>query len=164
MVTRVIERLSYAGGLLSQVLMFALMVLGVVFVLLRFIGHPFVGGINLTTFFLVGAVYFVQAQVQRRKQHVAVDLFVTRTGGTARKTFTLLELFVSTVITAIITWTVWGYAWESFEALERIDGAPFYPLYPVKLAVAVSVSLLLLQLVVDLVRAFGRFGKQATAE
>ena len=163
MVTRVIERLSYAGGLLSQALMFALMVLGVVFVLLRFIGHPFVGGINLTTFFLVGAVYFVQAQVQRRNQNVAVDLFVMKTRGTVRKALMRIQLIISTAITAVITWTVWGFAWESFEALERIDGFPFYPLYPVKIAVALSISLLLLQLIVDVLKAFKKPGERGTA-
>jgi TRAP-type transport system small permease protein len=160
MVTRMIERLSYAGSLASQALMFALMVLGVVFVLLRFMGHPFVGGINLTTFFLVGAVYFVQAQVQRRKQNVAVDLFVMKTGGATRKALSVFGLFISTAITAVITWTAWGYAWESFEALERIDGAPFYPLYPVKIAVAISISLLLLQIIVDVVKAVSRPGEK----
>lgn len=163
MVTRVIERLSYAGGLLSQALMFALMVLGVVFVLLRFVGHPFVGGINLTTFFLVGAVYFVQAQVQRRNQNVAVDLFVMKTRGAVRRTLTWIQLLISTAITVVITWTVWGFAWESFEARERIDGAPFYPLYPVKLAVAVSISLLLLQLIVDVLKALRKSGEKGAA-
>lgn len=152
--TRVIERLSYAGCLVSQALAFALMIFGVLFVLLRFIGYPFVGGINLTTFFLVGAVYLVQAEVQRRNQNVAVDLFVMRTRAKTRKVLTFIQLFISLAITVVITWTVWGFAWESLEARERIDGAPFYPLYPVKIAVAVSISLLLLQLVVDGLKRF----------
>jgi TRAP-type mannitol/chloroaromatic compound transport system permease small subunit len=154
MITRVIERLSYAGCLLSQALAFTLMILGVVIVVLRFVRYPFIGGINLSTFFLVGVVYLVQAQVQRRNQNVAVDLFVLRTYGNTRKALTFVQLFISLAITVVITSTVWGFAWESFEARERIDGAPFYPLYPVKIAVAVSISLLLLQLIVDVLKAF----------
>jgi TRAP-type mannitol/chloroaromatic compound transport system permease small subunit len=160
MVSRVIERFSSAGCLISQALAFVLMIFGVVIVVLRFIRYPLIGGINLSTFFLVGVVYLVQAQVQQRNQNVAVDLFVLRIRGSARRVLTFIQLFISVAITAVITWAVWGFAGESFEARERIDGAPFYPLYPVKIAVAVSFSLLLLQLGVDVLRAFKKLEKK----
>lgn len=155
MVMKVIERLSYAGCILSQASVFVLMVLGLVVVVLRkFTSYPFLGGINLSTFFLVGLVYLVLAEVQREKGHIVVDLLVTRLRGGVRKVLTFFQLFFSLAITVIISWTCWDYAIESFEVRERIDGAPYYPLYPVKIVIAVGIFLLLLQIVVDVVKAF----------
>lgn len=163
MLTKVIERLSYAGCLLSQASVFVLMLLGLVVVVLRkFTSIPFLGGINLCTFFLVGLVYLSMAQVQKEKGHVMVDIVVAtlREGG-LKTVLPVFQLIFSLITTVIIAWASWAFALESLEYRERIDGAPFYPLYPIKIVVAIGISLLLLQLFADVVKAFRAVGHTA---
>lgn len=163
MLTKVIERLSYGGCVLSQASVFVLMLLGIVVVVLRkFTTIPFLGGINLCTFFLVGLVYLAMAQVQREKGHVVVDIAIALLHDGGLKTvLAVFQLIFSLIITVIIAWASWVFALESLEYRERIDGAPFYPLYPIKIVVAIGISLLLLQLFADVVKAFRAFGKRA---
>lgn len=162
MLIKLIDRLSYAGCLLSQASVFVLMLLGLAVVLMRkFTSYPFLGGINLCTFFLVGLVYLSLAQVQREKGHIMVDILIAALQDGGLKTvLAFIQLLFSLIITVIIGWASWDFALQSFEFRERIDGAPFYPLYPIKIVVAIGISLLLLQLVADLVNGFRGLGKR----
>jgi len=153
----VIDKISSWGNLISSWGLFVLMGMGIVSVGLRWAGFPLSGAINLSIYLLVAVIYLSLAYTQLREQHVAVDLIVSRLQGKPRRIIIITAVFLSMVACLFMVWSSWGFAWMSWVARERMDGAPFYPIYPSKIALAVGVSILCMQLAADFIRVVSKY-------
>jgi TRAP-type C4-dicarboxylate transport system permease small subunit len=148
----VIDKISYIGFIPAIALIFILMLMNIINVAARLSGAPMSGITNLGEFMLVGAIFLSLAYCQVRKQHLFIELFLTRMEGKTRQGFDIVNGFLSLAVCAVLVWLSWVLASESFIAGERITGAPFYPIYPGKIALFVGVCLLTLQLLADFIR------------
>jgi len=142
---RVINSLS----MLTIVLIMGMTVAGIV---LRVSGIPFSGLTNLSESLLVIAVYFSLAYAQQKKQHVSVELLLASLNEKARNAVSAFNLIVALAICSLILYTSWDYALDAWRIREKMDGAPFFPIYPPKVAIAFGVTFLWLQLAADFLR------------
>lgn len=149
---RGIERSTRAVNVLSMVTIALIMVITVAGIVLRVSGFPFSGFTNLSESLLVIAVYLGLAYAQQRKQHVSVELLMASLGEKAREVFTAFNLIAALAICSLILYTSWDYALDAWRIRERMDGAPFFPIYPPKFAIALGIAFLWLQLAADLLR------------
>ena len=152
--TKLIDRVTIVTSWTGYVLMFFLMILGGVIVVSRLLSMPLLGGINLSAYMLVAMSFIVLPYIQLKKGHLSVELLLSRVGKETARTLILVQLIISVAITLVITYIVWGYAHESWSAVERMDGEPFYPLYPAKILIAVGFSLLVLQFISEFRKHF----------
>ena len=153
MFVKIVERTSFLANCISELLIVALMVVGIVGIVTRFAGYPISGILRLSVFVLVGSMYFAFAYAQLRKSHVALEFFVLRMRTDHRSLLRTIAMFLSVVACIILVLGIWPYAWASLETGECMDGEPFYPLWPVKFCAGVAASILLLQIISDFVKA-----------
>lgn len=149
---RYMDSTTSGVNVLSMITIILLMALMIVGIIARIIGIPFSGVTNLSESLLVVAIYLSIAHTQQTKQHVAVEFLIGRLNERNRKILGVINVLIPIVICSIIVFTSWDYAIDSWKVREKMDGAPFYPIYPPKIAVAVGVSFLWLQLIADFVR------------
>ena len=151
------DRLSLWTNIISSWGLFVLMALGIISILLRLAGVGLSGVVNLTTYLMVAVVYLSLAYAQLREQHVRVDFFVSRIHGKPGLILTVLASLLALIACLITLWGSWKYAWASLVIRERMDGAPFYPIYPTKIILSVGLTVLCLQLVADVVKIFNQY-------
>ena len=161
-VLNAIHKSAVFGFVPAIVIIFILMLLNVVSVVTRYIDLPISGVTNLGEFMLVGLVFLSFAYVQYKKQNLHVEILASRFRGKTARTFEMFNIMLSLGICALLVWLTWEHAMTSLAAKERITGAPYYPIYPAKIAIAVGMSLLCLQLIADFVT--GLAGKRLARE
>ena len=147
-----IDRLARTINVISMIIFFIIMLLTIIGIILRFLGAPLSGITNLSESLLIIAVYCGVAYAQQVKQHVAVEFLITRLSRTPQKILTMINLIIPFGICTILIFVSWNFALESWHVSERMSGAPFFPIYPPKIAIAIGISLLWLQLLADLLR------------
>lgn len=150
--TEPIDRIARTINVISMVIFFVIMLLTIIGIVMRFLGSPLSGLTNLSESLLVIAIYCGVAYAQQVKQHVAVEFLISRLSKTPKKILNVINLIIPLGICIILIFISWSFALESWHMREKMDGAPFYPIYPPKIAIAVGISLLGLQLLGDLLR------------
>ncbi len=136
---------------LATATLWLLMLLIIWGVLTRLAGAPISGVTNLSESLLVVAIYLGAARTQQVEGHVSLELVTMRLSEGHRRPLRLFVTLASIAVCAIFVYSSWEYALEAWRIREKMDGAPFYPIYPPKIAIAVGLSLLCLQLLVDFV-------------
>jgi len=149
---RCIDRMTRRINGLSMITLILLMTLIIAGIIARIIGVAFSGVTNLSESLLVIAIYLSIAYTQQTKQHVAVEFLIGSLNEKNRKLLSAINVIIPIVICSIIVFASWDYAIDSWRLREKMDGAPFYPIYPPKIAIAVGVSFLWLQLIADFFR------------
>lgn len=135
-----------------MIAMALIMGMTIVGVMARLLGRPLSGFTNLSESLLVVAIYLSVAYTQQYKQHVSVEFLMDRLNEKARNMLNIVNLAIALTICSVILYTSWDYAIAAWKIRERMDGAPFYPIYPPKIAIAVGITFLWLQLLVDVLR------------
>jgi TRAP-type mannitol/chloroaromatic compound transport system permease small subunit len=133
-------------------MVFVVMALMIVGIITRILGAPLSGITNLSESMLVVVIYLSIAYTQQTKDHVIVEFFIATLRGRKKVLLNIINVLIPFFICSIFIYTSWDYALDSWGMRERMDGAPFYPIYPPKIAIAVGISLLWLQLLADLLR------------
>ena len=151
-----IDKISYIGFVPAIAIIFILMLLNFASVVTRYSGVPISGVTNIGEFMLVGLVFLSLAYVQRQKQNLVVEILISRLTGKLPRVFAIISVVLSLSICTLLVWLTWEHAIASVSAGERITGAPYYPIYPAKIALAVGIFLLFLQLIADFIRVLLR--------
>jgi TRAP-type C4-dicarboxylate transport system permease small subunit len=137
---------------ISMITWFGIMLLTVIGIIFRLFGIPLSGLTNLSEYLLIIAVYCGVAYTQQVKQHVAVEFLISRVPSNQKNILNIINLIIPLVICTTLILVSWEFALESWRLREKMDGPPFYPIYPPKIAVAIGISILDLQLLVDLLK------------
>ncbi|MEM3484355.1 MAG: TRAP transporter small permease subunit [Candidatus Methanomethyliaceae archaeon] len=128
--------------IISSYSLFLLMLMGVGAVIMRAAGYPVSGAVNLGVYLLLAVVYFSIPYVQMREEHLSITFLVDRFPFPLQRVGRAVMLSLASLATLLCTWASWEYSVKSLQLLERMDGEPYYPLYPSKLAVSVGLSAL----------------------
>lgn len=164
MFARITERICSLLHYVGMWLIFLLLIVGIVGVISRFVGNPIGGMISLSMFILVGSIYLCLAYTQLRKGHVAVEFVVERMHMEHRSILGIISPFLSMAACSLLLWGSWPYALASLQLGECMDGAPYYPIWPTKLCIAIGVSILFLQTIADFVKAVAALRTKARGE
>lgn len=115
------------------------------------LGQPIPGVIEVGELLMVGSVFLGIAYTEARREHVAVDLLIRRLSPRKAAITQLLGLLI---VIATLIWMIVvtaSRAWVSVETGEFRFGLVKIPVWPGRVAIAVGLITLLLELIVRLV-------------
>lgn len=158
---KLIDKFSRMVNLLSAWGLFLLMAIGIVSIVLRIAGYGLQGAINLSVYVLVAIVYLAFAYSQSQKQHIAVEIVVSKLKGKPKKVLAVVAVILAFAATSFMLWTTFSFGWESWVIREKMDGYPYYPVYPAKIAVVIGIFVLWLQVIADFFKTLLDDGERA---
>lgn len=108
---------------------------------------------NEAMIFLCAILYVIGgAWTLLEKRHVKIDFVYEKFTPRQRAIFDVLTFFFFALYMGMMLWATSKYAWESIQLAER-SGSPWNPpVYPIKIALALGVLLILLQGIANLIR------------
>jgi len=147
-----IDRVVFTINILSMLTFFIIMCVCMCGVVFRVFGSQISGLTNMAELLLAIAIYLGIAYTQQMKKHVSMELFVVNLKEKHKRVLEIVNLIIAVIIIGIALICCWDYAIKAWQLKERMDGAPFYPIYPAKIAVGVGFTALWIQVVADLLR------------
>ena len=154
-VDRALHRVEKFTALLSGLGIFALMLLGVAHVLGRkFFNLPVPAYIDIVEIMMAFLVFMAISYTERLGGHIRMELFVSMLKGRWLALFEMVGVVLGLCIVAVLTYYSWTHAMRAYTLGDSSIDAQI-PLWPSKMIVPLSLSLLLLRLLVSL-WAFGR--------
>ena len=154
------ERVSGAGGRFGSWIGSAAALLLVIVVaaniIARILGHSIPGILDISQNFMVIIVVMMLAYTQAQRGHIGVEFVLNLLPESGRRVVGLITLLLSLAFAVLLAWQSWAMAWSALEVRDHSGVYPYLPLYPGKLILAIGVSLLCLQLIVDVWVAFRR--------
>ena len=143
--------------LLGTLGMIAAMLVGVADVVgTEFLGRPVLGTLEFTESTMVLVVFGALAYAQQRRSHIRVELLYSSVGPRGKSFMEAVTHIVAFIFFALVGWTGYAELLYSLEIKESTMGSVRFPLYPARILMVLGVSLLLLQLVIDIVQDIGR--------
>lgn len=133
---------GFLCGVVSVVMLYTLVGLGIITVVLRILGGSLHGSTNLGSYILVTAIWFSIGYAQFRGGHLTLDFVWQNMPKAWQEKLRFGAPGIMVCIVGYATVSSWSYAVASLLIREKMDGAPYYPIYPSKAAVAVAVSVL----------------------
>ncbi|RMD49509.1 MAG: TRAP transporter small permease [Alphaproteobacteria bacterium] len=153
---RALDRLERALNFASGVVILALVLLAVIHVLSRkFLNAPVPGYVDWTETFMAVFAFLGIAHVQREGGHIRMDVVVGRLRGRVAWAAELIGVVLMLLITTVLIYGSWYHFLRSFDPSmplwsrdSTIDIG--LPIWPAKLVVPVSLSVLWLRLVLQI--------------
>ncbi len=147
-----LARLGVLGITLAGASLLLMVLLGAIDIIgTKFFDRPLPGTFEATEALMVLGVFLALPYTQARRQHIAVDLLVSRFGPGGRRALDAFATFLTLAVFVLIAWQGWVLALASFSVREYASGIVRFPVYPAKFALAVGASLMVFQALVDLV-------------
>jgi len=122
----------------------------------KFFDYPVPGTLEFTESTMVLVVFGALAFTQTRRGHIRVEIFYNMGGPRTRSMMEVYTQLVGIVFFGLLAWTGWQEALYSWNLGEATMGTIRFPLYPARFMLAFGVSLLVVQLLVDLIADLGR--------
>ncbi len=148
-----LDKISLGLGRLSAFFTFAMMLVMVADILLRFLfNSPIIGSYEIIEQMMIVVVFFAFAHTQAEKGHIAVDIVTTVLPRKVRDVFSVITLLMGTVMTVIAVYANLGQISGAIES-KATTSVLYIPLYPFYIAVMIGLAVFCLCLVVDLIKA-----------
>ncbi|WP_225027561.1 TRAP transporter small permease subunit [Xinfangfangia pollutisoli] len=152
-VFQAIERLHHGLGVLSGLMIFVITLIVVIDVAMRALFNmPIPGATELSTLLLVALIYLGLAAVQASKQNYRVEILIGTVAARTRAALNILTTLLSMIAIGILAWFTLAEAWHATATQEMTFGAIVFPVWPARIAVALGLTLLTLQLLMDTIR------------
>lgn len=152
-VARAVERLNKAVALVATLAIFAMTLSTSADITMRFlVNQPILGVTELNELLMVFAVYLGIAYTQTMKGHVQMELVIEHL---PKKAKLVLEIIVYTLVIVGFVFLIRSSGEQAIRAWTMQEyrfGSTRFPLWPSKALIPIGVSLLTLQLIIDLVR------------
>ena len=151
---KVLRKIPDIFGAASAGLIFLIWLMMTVEVAARNIfSSPILGVSEIGIYLYVTAVYFGFSYTQKHKGHIAVELLYDQLGPRVKKIVDLLVCLLSDILFISFTFCVWKSFAESWAIKEIYLSAMKMPVYLLKFTIALGISVMLLQLLIDTVDA-----------
>lgn len=149
-VDRALHRIEKLTSLIAGYGIFALMMLGVWHVIGRkFFSAPVFGYIDVVEIMMAFLVFLAIGYTERLGGHIRMEVVMLFMKGRVLALFELVSVILGLVVVGIIGYYSWTHAWRAYTLGDSSIDAEL-PLWPSKLVVPVSLSLLFLRLLVSL--------------
>jgi TRAP-type C4-dicarboxylate transport system permease small subunit len=158
--SRNIRRVDNFFGIVAEGIVFLLMLLVVAEIIGRhFFNSPIPGQLEAGSLSMVLILYFGLAYGQLLRNHIRVDLFISRVKGRKRELLEALALFLCLVVSSLMLWATAIQALISVEGREFVSGVISFPVWPGRCVVTFGFAILSLTLIIQicehLMAAFG---------
>lgn len=162
---KILRKIPDVFGFTSAVLMAAIWALMMAEVLARNVfKSPILGASEIAVYLYVTAAYFGFSYTQKEKGHICVELLYDRLGLRAKKVMDAIAFVLCDVLFACFTCFTWKMFASSWAIKEIQLSAMKMPVYVLKLAVAVAITVMLVQLLIDTVDAVKAVAGQTPSE
>ncbi len=125
-----------------------------------FFNKPIHGTLEMTTFIMVGLVYFTLAYTQSIKAHIMIDIFLLRASRRARLLFELITCLLGMALFVLIAWQGVMSAEDAWKVKEVTDGLIPFPTFPSRLAIPIGSAVFVLRLLVDSLETFKKLTRK----
>ncbi len=151
---KLLRKLPDLFGVLSAVLMAAIWLMMTAEVVARNVfSSPILGVSEIAIYFYVTAAYFGFSYTQKEKGHICVELLYDRLGTRAKQVVDVVAFLLSDLLFVCFTVCIWK-AFAASWAIQEIQlSAMKMPVYVLKFTIALGVTVMLVQLLVDTVDA-----------
>jgi len=122
----------------------------------KFLDYPVPGTLEFTESTMVLVVFGALAYTQTKRGHIRVEIFYNLCAPRTRSLMEVYTQLIGLVFFGLLAWTGWQEAIYSWNLGEATMGTIRFPLYPARFMLATGVSLLVLQLLLDLLSDLGR--------
>jgi TRAP-type C4-dicarboxylate transport system permease small subunit len=153
MMDELAERLSRVLALASSISVLAITIAIVIDVVGRYLwSAPLSGASEFAVTALVAVVFLGLARSQRTGGNFRVDLLIRVLPQSVARTLEILWRVVAAFCIGILSWLAIREAIHSTATGEATFGTVVFPVWPARIILAIGLSFLLLQLVVEIVR------------
>jgi TRAP-type C4-dicarboxylate transport system permease small subunit len=147
-----IHRLNYYVCAVGMVMLIPLMLLTFADVALRgFFNKPIPGTFELSQYMLAVFILLGAAYTQQVKGHAEIDFLTSRMSPALRSLSKLITTTLGLLIISVLVWQGWVEGIDERTVSDQLR----IPQYPFKILVSIGGFLLWLELLIDLVTAFG---------
>lgn len=145
----VIARLEQVGTVIASLFMFAVMMIVVGDVAMRYVfNRPFSWAYDLISLYLMaGVFYFVLSAAYAARAHVSVEILYENMPAGARRLADVVISAVGCAVFALIAYVAFARAEEAFRTGDVLSGAIPWPTWPALALVPFGAGLLAVQLV-----------------
>lgn len=151
----ILKKISNASGFFAGVLIAIVWILMIAEVFMRNVfNSPILGCSEICVFLYVSAAYFGWSYTQRDKGHITVDLLYTNLKPAGKLLLDRIAIIVNTLLFIAFTYCSWKSFAISFAKREIYLAAMSMPVYVLRFAIALGVTLMLLQLISDVIEMF----------
>lgn len=151
---RLLDRVSRLLARVGAVLFFAIGAMITYDVVGRYVfNSPTVWAEELTRIFQIWATYLALAWVYRQRQLISITVLVDRLHGTARRVADAFSAAIISVFSAVVVWYGTSIVIESIDRGRATASMLRVPEWIIEISIPLCFLLLLLQALVDLVRA-----------
>ena len=144
------------GSWIGSAAAFLLVIVVAANIIARILGHSIPGILDISQNFMVIIVVMMLAYTQAQRGHIGVEFVLNLLPESGKEVVGLITLLLSLAFAVLLAWQSWAMAWSALRVGDHSGVYPYLPLYPGKLILALGVSLLCLQLLVDVWLAFRR--------
>ena len=154
------RKISEVSGFLSAAFIVIVWLLMTAEVVSRnFFNRPILGVSEISVYFYVSAAYLGFSYTQKHRGHIAVDMLYDKLGEKAKRINNCVVYMISDVLFTMFGWCAWKTFIASYKIKEIFLGGRKMPVYVLKFAIALGVTLMLIQLIVDTYDAFKNIGQ-----
>ena len=149
---KVIKKISTISGYASGVLIALIWALMIAEVIMRNIfHHPILGCSEICVCMAVSASSFGCSFTQIYKGHITVDLLYTNLKPAGQRALVIISLVLESILFVAFTYCSWKSFATSFAAREIYLAAMRMPVYVLRFAIALGVTIMALQVIADTV-------------
>jgi TRAP-type C4-dicarboxylate transport system permease small subunit len=134
------ERITKFGLSVAAAAVLAIMVIETANVIATQFGRPIAGAFELIEALMVLVIFMALPEVQRRSQHITVDLVLQRLSAGIRKSASSMSAVLTLVFFGGMAWQGWKLFWESWLIREYAPGLIAFPIYPSKAFYALGLT------------------------
>jgi TRAP-type C4-dicarboxylate transport system permease small subunit len=140
-------RLSTALMFIAGIALMLMMVQMVIDVFMRnFFRSPIEGSLEIVSnYHMVAVVFLPLALVERRNEHITVDLFVNMMPAGAQRLVRIIGYIVCAIFFGLLTYQTGIDAFEAWERNELLMSSIFIILWPAKMLLPIGFGLMLVQ-------------------
>ncbi len=143
------------AGLMTKaagISLFVMMVIMTAHIIGRKVGHPVPGAFEASEQLMVIVFSFPMADVGLRKAHILFELVTRSLSQRVQHFLGILVHVVGLLLFAPLTWKAWQVAGKNFSIGEYRQGVIDFPIWPFRVALAVGLSVFVLQMIIGLIR------------
>jgi len=145
-VTNVLARLLMGIAIVALFLMMLQMVVDVA--MRNFFRRPIEGSLEIVSVYhMVAVVFLPLALVERRHEHITVDLLVDRLPAIARRVIMVIGYLVCAIFFALLTYQTARDAYQAYEIGEILMSSIYITVWPAKFLLPIGFFVMLLQVI-----------------
>jgi len=162
------EKIIHASSLIldwiSRIILVILAITVIIDVIMRNIGMPVTGNVEIAELLMVALAYFAIANTHRQRGHIRVEILYSRCSVRTKDILDTITYSLAIVVYGLMTWALLNRFYSALTSSGKgpiTAGVLELPISPMFLLIAFGLCVFCLELLIDLIKAAARInGKQ----